>query len=149
MKCNKVAILLDAFVDGELNGQEMLAVREHLSKCVCCEQEYQTLRLLKTEMSNLSLPQPDANFEDRLLATVYAAAEEQPRIVRRRFRVALAGVAAAAFLTLASLQVISASKVQTAKQKQSEFELQRDQAYVAGQDPLSGGSYLMPIGYGR
>ena len=53
MNCRRSSNLLSAYIDGELNGVEMLAVREHLGECAACRQEYESLRATKQLLCRL------------------------------------------------------------------------------------------------
>jgi hypothetical protein len=93
------------------------------------------------EMPTCELPQ---EFEDKLVARVFAH-ESAP--VRRRTSLAWAGGLAfsAAFLGATLwLQTRNAEKIEARGQiAQSSFELDRDQAYAAGGDPLAGSTVVM------
>ncbi|MCX8052820.1 MAG: anti-sigma factor [Armatimonadetes bacterium] len=53
MNCRRVMNLISAYVDGELAGTEMLAIRRHLSECPECCQEYESVRQVKQALSRL------------------------------------------------------------------------------------------------
>ena len=48
MNCRKVSHLLSAYMDGELAGVENLQIRQHLSNCDDCNDEYEELLGTKT-----------------------------------------------------------------------------------------------------
>ena len=60
MNCRKVQSLISAYVDSELPGVEMLAVRQHLSDCAECNSEFEALLRIKRAYGRLSpgIPSP-------------------------------------------------------------------------------------------
>jgi hypothetical protein len=58
MLCSRVQNLLSAYCDQELAGAEMLQIRQHLTTCSTCEQEYYALRRIKTLMGSLPAVDP-------------------------------------------------------------------------------------------
>jgi|YNPNPStandDraft_1061719.scaffolds.fasta_scaffold17559_2 anti-sigma factor RsiW len=62
MNCRRVANLISAYVDGELSGAEMLAIRRHLSECAECAEEYESIRLVKQAVSRLRAVVPRKDF---------------------------------------------------------------------------------------
>lgn len=149
MNCKQVHTKLDSFVDGELNGDEMLAVRRHMSGCVCCSQEFQALRLLKKELSMLDKPEVDADFDERVLNFVYSQVAERPREIRRRASLAACFVGVSAIAALAAFSFASETRAHEKASLQSNFELRRDEAFVGGHDQLNGGTFVMPAAFER
>lgn len=149
MTCKKASLLLDALLDGELPGSEMAAVRRHLSKCISCSQEFQTLRLLKLELKRLNRAAPDSKFEDRLMAFVESEAMRRPRAARRKVRIATCAAVLTAVMAIASIQVSASNRAHEARIEQLRMELERDQAAQRIENPLSGGTFIMPANYGR
>ncbi|MDH7601990.1 MAG: zf-HC2 domain-containing protein [Armatimonadota bacterium] len=91
MNCRKVTNLVSAYIDGELTGAEMLAIRRHLSECAECAKEYESLRSLKQAMARLRTAVPRKD----LAAVVIAKIEEQHSARSRKFGIwmsKLAGV---------------------------------------------------------
>lgn len=60
MKCEEVEVLITGYLDGELTQQESQQVRLHIEGCKSCSKTYTELKQMKTEMSELSYPQTDA-----------------------------------------------------------------------------------------
>lgn len=58
MNCRKVQNLISAYVDCELPGMEMLAIRRHLSDCGECRLEYETLLSIKRAFGSLQEKHP-------------------------------------------------------------------------------------------
>ena len=44
LKCGRAKEMFSPYLDGAVTGAEMLALQQHLSDCVECDGEYQTLR---------------------------------------------------------------------------------------------------------
>ncbi len=99
MNCRKVMNLISAYIDGELTGAEMLAIRRHLSECSECTREYESLRGLKEAMSRLRTVVPRKD----LAAAVVAKIEEQQFTRTHRFGTW------AARLTFAKLSPVTAA----------------------------------------
>jgi anti-sigma factor RsiW len=53
---------MSAYVDGELTGTEMLAIRRHLSQCAECADEYESTRLVKQAVARLRTVAPRMDF---------------------------------------------------------------------------------------
>jgi hypothetical protein len=70
MNCHRIQSLISAYVDGELPGVEMLAIRQHLSGCNDCKVEFESILLVKRSMSCLSSMQPSKDLADRILAQI-------------------------------------------------------------------------------
>jgi len=68
LNCRKVSGLLSAYLDQELTGEEMLAVRAHLGGCPLCRSEHQSLSDTKRLLASLALQTPRADLEQLLLS---------------------------------------------------------------------------------
>lgn len=66
MNCHKVKSLMSAYVDCELSGLEMLAIRQHLSECPECNSEFQSLFQVKRALGRLSSRHPRPDLADRI-----------------------------------------------------------------------------------
>lgn len=158
MNCKSVQSRLSAYLDREMNGDELLQVRRHLSNCPDCREEEESLRTLRRLLAEAPIPEPPADLADRLTARVLAERVE----VRRRSQFKLgfatfAGVAACSmlgtFLLIGSLRSTSdadpsiAAK-QEAAQEDLRFEVQRDQAYAAGFDAIGGAPVFSAVNHG-
>ena len=58
MNCHKVQNLISAYIDSELPGLEMLAVRNHISDCRDCRFDYESMLALKRSFGSLSPKRP-------------------------------------------------------------------------------------------
>jgi len=70
MNCGRTSRLISAYLDGELPGAEMLAIREHLRGCERCAAEMEDIRQVKAAMARLTPVRPAPDLEARLLAAV-------------------------------------------------------------------------------
>jgi anti-sigma factor RsiW len=117
MNCRKVQSLISAYVDSELPGVEMLAVRQHLSDCAECNSEFEALLRIKRAYGRLSpgIPSPALTLRiyqelDQLShphhEQVVASPKKRFTFFPGRLRFAAASVAMfAALLTLRSGQI--------------------------------------------
>jgi anti-sigma factor RsiW len=62
MNCHRVVNLMSAFVDGELTGAEMLAIRRHITQCPDCSEEYESLKMTKLAVARLRTVVPREDF---------------------------------------------------------------------------------------
>lgn len=58
MNCRRIQGLLSAYLDSELTGYEMLAIREHLSCCQKCSDERTAIVLVRSMVRSLPQCQP-------------------------------------------------------------------------------------------
>lgn len=111
MNCQKAQNLISAYVDGELGGQEMLAIRHHLSGCPECSGEYESLLAVKRMFGKLSPKRPAGDLAAMICsrldevhvpfhARVIAAARNQFRAFPAGMRVGAAGIAVIAMLLM-------------------------------------------------
>lgn len=68
MNCRRVVNLMSAYVDGELTGEEMLAIRRHLSECPECAEEHETVLITKRAVASLAVVRPREDFAASILA---------------------------------------------------------------------------------
>jgi len=78
--CDRLEEVINAYLDQELPGDEMLAVRRHLDDCGACTRQFRDLLQLKQLLSTLREPAPSRPFEPAQL--------EQPllRVQVRRWK---------------------------------------------------------------
>jgi predicted anti-sigma-YlaC factor YlaD len=147
MNCNQVQSRLSSYLDSELSGREMVAVRSHLDSCEACRAEETAERHLKELLSDLCVREPSADFEQRLLANVMTAHESR---THHRWRPAFALVGVGAFAMVVTLTLTSWLRLESslvAESPESRTIISRDQAFVAGDDPLSDSSMVVPATY--
>jgi anti-sigma factor RsiW len=70
MNCHQVTKVISAYVDGELTGHEMLAIRSHVLHCEECGEEMESIRRAKVLLSRLRTMEPRAGFADQILANL-------------------------------------------------------------------------------
>jgi len=68
MNCQKVQSLISAYLDGELGGQEMLAIRHHLVGCRDCSDEYESLLAIKRTFGRMSPKRPADDLALRIIS---------------------------------------------------------------------------------
>lgn len=66
MNCHKVQSLISAYVDCELSGHEMLAIRHHLSECPECNSEFESLFQIKRALGRLGSKYPHPDLAERI-----------------------------------------------------------------------------------
>jgi hypothetical protein len=139
MNCNAINAKLSAYADGELTGTEMMEVRQHLSRCRACAQEYRLVCELKSMISAMSIPPPREHLEDRLLSAIAQADAQKSRFPWRPI-VMFAGLGTAS--AAATLAIIALSpkppQGQDPESTPIALEIQRDQIYSVGIDPMAG-----------
>lgn len=80
MNCGRISRLISAYLDGELSGMEMFAVREHVHSCQSCSAELEGTRQMKAIMGRLRPVKPSTGLEASLLAAL--GAETVPANIR-------------------------------------------------------------------
>lgn len=147
MNCNSVESRLSAYIDSELTGSEMQAVRSHLSICSACQTEETQLRILKQRLSQwVEVDVPD-DLEAKLMATCHRVETQKPSTAfwlhNSALFVAVASVAMAA--TVFALSVINhRSPTETQMVQPTDLrsgisiEVQRDRILSSLSDPISG-----------
>lgn len=111
MNCRRVVNLMSAYVDGELTGEEMLAIRRHMSQCEECAEEHESIRMTKLAVANLRTAAPRKDFA-RLIMTQLDEVQipRYQRYVSSVFRVMhekLSPVAAALAVSGVALVILS------------------------------------------
>ena len=148
MNCKAVDSLLSPYVDGELSGREMRQIREHLNVCPTCAQELEIVRQLKADVTMLPEPTCDAEFEERLVQAVLG----KQKAHQGRFKIAFAGGIAFVGAFAVATVWLQSTKAQAAEASnqvaKSSFEFSRDQAYLAGSDPLAGNTVVLTSSHG-
>ena len=71
MNCRQSQRLLSAYIDRELAGDEMLAVRTHLDECHECCSELEDLKKLKTMMASAKTVAPDPGVYSRMKTALH------------------------------------------------------------------------------
>jgi anti-sigma factor RsiW len=147
MNCRSVESRLSAYLDGELTGQEMFCLRDHLSRCLACREEAASLKGLKRLIGCMECPEPDHGFEERLTAAVMATRKPKPSLPAATSVVLFAGVAGATMIvTLQLIGALVSPTIQATRPDPNssttgiDFEVNRDAMTSAISDPISGSS---------
>lgn len=149
MTCKAVQSLISAYLDEELSGRQMIALRRHLDDCPECAEELKCVESVKQLLGYEQIPAPSDGFEDRLVERVLAAGAAKDRA--RVGWIALTGVAAASMLG-AALVLNALHGAQPAPPTSHSDEamyrmVERDRAFSASTDPLVG-SPVVPVTFG-
>lgn len=145
MTCKAVQPVLNAYLDGELSGNTMIAVRHHVQECAECASELEAIRQVKSMLANLSEPEPSAEFSARLHEAVFS-----PRYTVRfgsTWRWASVGAAVAALGLFWAMRTGESSRSAITAGRAMPGEIARDQAFSAGGDVLNGQFPVMPISH--
>ena len=93
---------------------------------------------------------PAEGFEDKLLRAVRASELNSPRGRSLRFAPYVAALTVSvAFVAVAFLRPKQEPPANASPTVAQSFELSRDQAYVAGADPLGVGPVAVPVSYAQ
>ena len=81
MNCQIAQNSLSAYLDRELSGEQMIALRSHLEVCAECARELDSLRGLKSSLGRLSVMEPREGFAEDVMRLVRnAPVQPAPRI---------------------------------------------------------------------
>lgn len=148
VNCKSIDPLLTPYLDCELSGAEMRIVREHLNQCAACMQEFDVIRQLKIDIAGLPEADCDDGLEERLVRAVLSRRKSESGRLKLAFAGGVAFVGAFAIATV-WLQSTKVHAAETSNQiARSSFELERDQAYLAGSDPLAGNTVVLTSSHG-
>ena len=70
MNCQIAQNSLSAYLDRELAGDQMIAVRSHVEYCPECQAELETLRVVKSGLASLPVLEPREGYADDVLRMV-------------------------------------------------------------------------------
>ncbi len=142
MNCQIAQNSLSAFLDRELSGDAMLAVRSHLETCPECREEFAALKALKSDLGALSVVEPRAGLASDIMRNVRGEVAPAPRIP---VGVMVATSVAAAVLALLVFNVFfgNASSPQFAEDS-SRFDAATDSAVTA--PDFGGHAPIIPVG---
>jgi hypothetical protein len=105
--CEELKIKLTLLAEGSLANDDKATVEEHLRGCPACRASLEETRKLVAILSLSKLPEPSADFLERLPHSVYnevASQRQKPRLLTLRARkfTAAAGLAAAILILIFS-----------------------------------------------
>ncbi len=144
MNCRHVSQALSAFLDDELGGTQMIAVRHHISECKACQRELASLRQLQSYMKGLPNIAPATPSHAAMMSKVH---ERQPRIRERLHAAGMLTVSsvAAAVLAVALFNRLNSETPVAGNGSQAPFSANSDLPYVAGADPFGNHVPLQPV----
>jgi len=140
MNCKNAHSLLSAYLDDELTGIEMLEIREHLNVCGPCAEELQSVEGVKRLLSASPVPEPSADFENRLVTRVLSATSI-PAEERKISALTLTGIAAASMLaTMLLLNSLHREAPAISEQNDNipSDLMRQERAFGASLDPMGG-----------
>ncbi|MGQ9632265.1 MAG: anti-sigma factor family protein [bacterium] len=102
MNCRKVQSKLSQYIDGELRGNEIEAVGEHLRTCPSCGEELRKLEILRESFLSLGVEEPSGGFWWGVKSNLGEGGASAPPVARL-LRWAAVGASIAAALLFAVL----------------------------------------------
>ena len=134
MSCLRIQPLLSAFLDCEVSPSERALVRTHLSECENCSAELESLNWTKLMIADLPEVEVPEDLHHRLRQAVL-----QPNPRKRALRWALGWAMAGAGAAVLCWNVLfDSNERMVADHQATTGTIDRDQAYVAAQNPLDG-----------
>ena len=76
MECEQARKLMNAFVDKEINDQELKKLNEHLDSCESCTVEFEELKYMVQLMGEIDLKELPLGFENELHEKLVIASKE-------------------------------------------------------------------------
>ncbi len=110
MSCNRLAICLDAFLDGDIREDERDALEAHIRDCAECQTVLAREHHLQLALKARQIPEPPADVLERMLSTAVHRGTRQRR--SRWWSAAVGGALAAglaAWVVMGPLQQRSAA----------------------------------------
>ncbi len=136
MNCTAFQGRLSAYLDHELTGRQMIAMREHLNTCEACRQEMEALRRVSELFVEVEAGDAPDGLDDRILRAVQVSAEQKPKRAASMM-IVTASAAAACFAAYIVSSVFTPMKETPPTQVSTGFDLSADQAYQISSDPFS------------
>ena len=144
MNCRHTLNCLSAYVDRELSGDQMIALRSHIERCPECKAEYESLTSLKSALAALPMHEPPKGLEQDVIRMVRGL---EPAHARTRLSWALlaaTSVAAAALAVLTFNVFFGLTSEPDVVEGGAQFDAGADSAVV---DPIDGGhAPILPVG---
>src|SRR5215469_7848144 len=79
LRCFQAKRLFSPYLDGAVKGTEMFALQGHLSQCVACDAEYQTLRQTQQMLARVARPKAPADLGLKLRLAISREAAQARR----------------------------------------------------------------------
>ena len=129
MNCQTAQNSLSAYLDRELSGDQMMALRSHVEYCSECQSELESLRTLKSALCGLAKLKPREKLANDIIKQIKA--QEQP-VVKVPIVTMLATSVAAAMLALTMFNMFFGNKaVAPVKQDVAKFDVTSDSAVTS------------------
>jgi anti-sigma factor RsiW len=71
---------LSAYLDRELPGDAMIALRNHIDQCSDCQRELEALRDVKTSLASMVVVDPKEGFTQEVMALVSGSSNAGPKM---------------------------------------------------------------------
>ena len=149
MNCRSTETKMSAYIDQELGGNDMLIVREHLTRCSKCQREFSNIKSIKAGLRNMKSQAPSEDFEKRLKNAIAQESRKTSVIWFRKpslFRSMIATIVVTASVVIIGTRM--APKLDTSVNSSSETNVFADQASVAGNNPLGNPNSALLISNG-
>ena len=144
MNCRNSSNSLSAYVDRELTGEQMLALRSHIERCDECKAEYESLQSLKAQLAALPMHEPPQGLDLDVIRMVRRLRPANSRTRLSWALLAATSVAAAALAVLAFNAFFGLTSEPGVVEAGSGFDAETDSAVV---DPDFGGhAPILPVG---
>ena len=144
MNCRHTLNSLSAYVDRELSGDQMIALRSHIERCPECKAEYESLTSLKTALAALPMHEPPKGLDQDVIRMVRRLEPAQARMRLSWTLLAAASVAAAALAVLTFNVFFGSTSVPDVDEAVAEFDAGTDGAVV--HPDFGGHAPILPVG---
>lgn len=144
MNCKYVQSRLSVYLDGEITGSDSLLIREHLSSCSECQNEFEQIKTVSHLLTGLPpVPEPDDLMVERMLQNAMPSA--------RPVKVPWIGIAACSALLSVVVYTSFFKAPQQTKVKDEQESIERaitkDRLRDAGMDSFAGASLVHTTSY--
>jgi anti-sigma factor (TIGR02949 family) len=144
INCRRAEAALSAYIDGELAGDEMLAMRRHLDECPACAASLAAEKQVRSLLSSL----PDApcppGLEDRIAQAVFCPTPKKFSWSNARLYGAVATAAAACAVAAFYL---TSQRTDSPIGREPRLNQSMDVAFVDGRDSLGVYVPLVPVSH--
>ena len=144
MNCRHTINSLSAYVDRELSGDQMIALRSHVERCPECKAEYESLKSLKTALAALPMHEPPKGLDQQVIRMVRRLEPSRSRTRLSWALLAATSAAAAALAVLTFNAFFGLTSQPDVVEGGAQFDAHTDGAVV---DPISAGhAPILPVG---
>ena len=140
MNCQIAQSNLSAYLDRELPGDAMIAVRNHLDLCPDCSCELEAIRQIKTGLGAMPLIGPREEFASNVMVAIKGSPQPAFRVP---VGVVVATSVAAAVLALLAFNVFFGNQASPSYVDDSRFDPASDSAVTA--PDFGGHAPLIPV----